>query len=143
MNDEAVYAVLLHGERVGSLQRRGRFTKFAFDRDYWDRPDRPVLGRWFEDHPRRTPHATNRVPPWFSNLLPEGRLRELIAREQGVSVHQEIDLLARVGRDLPGAQSRSPPFRAPRRTLSSTTPWTFRALAEFQPSFRCARHWRA
>lgn len=103
MNDEAVYAVLLHGERVGSLQRRGRFTKFAFDRDYWDRPDRPVLGRWFEDHPRRTPHATNRVPPWFSNLLPEGRLRELIAREQGVSVHQEIDLLARVGRDLPGA----------------------------------------
>ena len=100
---EAVYAVLLYGEHVGAIHRRDAFTKFIFDSDYWDRPDRAVLGRWFEDHPRRQPHATNHVPAWFSNLLPEGRLRDLIAREQGVSIYREIELLARIGNDLPGA----------------------------------------
>ena len=100
---EAVYAVLLYGEHVGAIHRRDAFTKFVFDSDYWDRPDRAVLGRWFEDHPRRQPHATDRVPAWFSNLLPEGRLRDLIAREQGVSIYREIELLARIGNDLPGA----------------------------------------
>ena len=100
---EAVYAVLLHGVHVGDIYRRDSFTKFILDSDYWDRPDRAVLGRWFEDHPNRRPHATNRVPAWFSNLLPEGRLRDLIAREQGVSSYREIDLLVRIGRDLPGA----------------------------------------
>ena len=100
---EAVYAVLLYGEHVGAIHRRDAFTKFIFDSDYWDRPDRAVLGRWFEDHPRRQPHATNHVPAWFSNLLPEGRLRDLIAREQGVSIYREIELLVRIGNDLPGA----------------------------------------
>ncbi|VEG28877.1 type II toxin-antitoxin system HipA family toxin [Actinomyces howellii] len=106
--NEVVYAVLLHGEHVGSLQHRGRFTKLVFDADYWDRPHRMVLGRWFEDHPREQPHATNRVPAWFSNLLPEGRLRALIAREQEVSEHREMELLERIGRDLPGAVSVVP-----------------------------------
>lgn len=100
---EAVYAVLLHGEHVGAIHRRDDYTKFIFDRDYWDRPIRSVLGRWFEDHPRKQPRATMRVPAWFSNLLPEGHLRDLIAREQGVSTHREIDLLVRIGGDLPGA----------------------------------------
>ena len=100
---ETVYAVLLHDEHIGSIQRRGDFTKFVFDRDYWDRPDRAVLGRWFEDHPRKQQHAVNRVPAWFSNLLPEGRLRDLIAREQGVNTYREMDLLERIGGDLPGA----------------------------------------
>ncbi|WP_139738417.1 type II toxin-antitoxin system HipA family toxin [Actinomyces wuliandei] len=100
---EKVYAVLLHGEHVGSIQRRDSFTKLVLDRDYWGRADRPVLGQWFEDHPRRQPRAVNHLPAWFSNLLPEGRLRELVARQQGVSTHQEIDLLVRTGCDLPGA----------------------------------------
>ena len=99
---EAVYEVLLHDEHIGSIRRRGDFTKFAFDRDYWDRPDRAVLGEWFEGHPRRRPHAVNRVPAWFSNLLPEGRLRDLVVEAQGGD-GREIDLLLRAGRDLPGA----------------------------------------
>jgi len=110
---EAVYAVLLHGEHVGAIHRRDAFTKFVFDRDYWDRPNRAVLGRWFEDHPRKQPRATNWVPAWFSNLLPEGRLRELIAREQGVDTNREIDLLMRIGADLPGAVQVVPDPDAP------------------------------
>ena len=100
---ETVYAVLLHDEHIGSIQRRDDFTRFVFDRGYWDCPDRAVLGRWFEDHPRKQQHAVNRVPVWFSNLLPEGRLRDLIAREQGVNIYREVDLLERIGGDLPGA----------------------------------------
>ena len=100
---EAVYAVLLHGDHVGAIHRRDAFTKFVFDRDYWDRPDRAVLGRWFEEHPRKQPRATKLVAAWFSNLLPEERLRELIAREQGVDTNREIDLLVRIGGDLSGA----------------------------------------
>lgn len=112
---EAVYAVLLHGEHVGAIHRRDAFTKFVFDRDYWDRPDRAVLGRWFEDHPRKQPRARNWVPAWFSNLLPEGRLRELIACEQGVDTNREIDLLVRIGGDLP---ERSRSFPIPVRILT-------------------------
>lgn len=101
--NETAYAVLLHGKRVGAIYRRDRFTKFVFDPGYWDQPARAVLGRWFEDHPRKQPRANNRVPAWFSNLLPEGRLRRLIAQEQGISVYQEADLLECIGHDLPGA----------------------------------------
>jgi serine/threonine-protein kinase HipA len=44
-----------------------------------------------------------RLPPWFSNLLPEGALRTLVERGIGVGDHQEFDVLAVLGRDLPGA----------------------------------------
>jgi len=47
--------------------------------------------------------AALRVPPWFSNLLPEGPLRQWIADERGVSLDREMELLAQVGHDLPGA----------------------------------------
>ena len=72
---EETYDVALHGEHVGSIQRRDEFTKFVLDRDYWQRPRRSVLSLWFENHRRDRPNAVNRVPAWFSNLLPEGRLR--------------------------------------------------------------------
>ncbi|WP_159624162.1 type II toxin-antitoxin system HipA family toxin [Actinomyces sp. zg296] len=100
---EEIYAVALHGERVGVLRRRDAFTTFVMDADYWDQPGRSVLGQWFEEHRRARPQARNSLPAWFSNLLPEGRLRDLIAGEQGVSAYAEIDLLSRIGGDLPGA----------------------------------------
>jgi serine/threonine-protein kinase HipA len=42
------------------------------------------------------------VPPWFSNLLPEGPLRELIAKQAGVPATREFFLLRHLGEDLPG-----------------------------------------
>lgn len=100
---EAVHAVLLQGNRIGSILQRGDVARFVFDPGYWDDPNRNVLGLWFEDDPRRSPKAALRLPPWFSNLLPEGTLREWIARDQGVSADRELQLLLRIGRDLPGA----------------------------------------
>ncbi|MFE5644179.1 type II toxin-antitoxin system HipA family toxin [Rhodococcus sp. NPDC056516] len=100
---EAAHAVLLHGERVGTILQRGDVARFIFVDEYWEDSSRNVLGLWFEDDPRRSPQAALRLPPWFSNLLPEGRLRDWIARDQGVSVERELQLLLRIGNDLPGA----------------------------------------
>src|SRR5690606_19598471 len=44
-----------------------------------------------------------RIEPFFSNLLPEGVLRDYLARRAGVKVVREYPLLAQLGSDLPGA----------------------------------------
>jgi serine/threonine-protein kinase HipA len=100
---EATYGVWLRDDRVGQLHQRGDYTWFEFDGFYRENPDRGVLGLWFEDRllKRHTSHL--RVHPWFSNLLLEGRLREWIADGRGVSADREMELLAQVGHDLPGA----------------------------------------
>ena len=46
-------------------------------------------------------HGT--LPPWFSGLLPEGALRDLVLTEMGPGNHDEFDVLTRLGADLPGA----------------------------------------
>ncbi|MBB6305567.1 MULTISPECIES: type II toxin-antitoxin system HipA family toxin [Rhizobium] len=46
-------------------------------------------------------HGT--LPPWFSGLLPEGALRDLVLNEMGPGDHDEFDVLTRLGGDLPGA----------------------------------------
>ncbi|MGA5873680.1 type II toxin-antitoxin system HipA family toxin [Streptomyces cinereoruber] len=62
-----------------------------------------MLGLRFEEHLSGSYAAALRLPRWFSNLLPEGPLREWIAQDRGVSLDREMELLAQVGHDLPGA----------------------------------------
>jgi serine/threonine-protein kinase HipA len=100
---EEQFRVYLHDRPIALLQRRGDFTRFVFDIDYVDDPHRAVLGLRFEENLRARHSAHLRLPPWFSNLLPEGRLREWIAEARRVSVEREMELLAQVGLDLPGA----------------------------------------
>jgi len=99
----AAHPVLLSGKRVGTLYQSGDVARFIFDESYWGDPSRGVLGLWFEDNPRTSPQAALRLPEWFSNLLPEGPLRQWIARDQGVNAERELQLLLRIGGDLPGA----------------------------------------
>ena len=49
-----------------------------------------------------------RLPPFFSNLLPEGPLREYLAQQAGVKPLREFFLLAALGADLPGALTATP-----------------------------------
>lgn len=43
----------LHGHRVGRLRETEQgYIEFRIDPDYHALPGRPVLGQWFEDHPR-------------------------------------------------------------------------------------------
>lgn len=77
--------------------------RFSFRQDYKERYPRPILGQFFEDDLERSYVSTQRLPEFFSNLLPEGSLRELIAQEAGVDPAREAHLLALLGEDLPGA----------------------------------------
>lgn len=100
---ERRYGVWLDHERVGTLNQRGDYTWFLFSPEYLADPDRSVLGLVFEQEPAARHANALRLPPWFSNLLPEGRLRDWIAADRHVSVEREMELLAQVGHDLPGA----------------------------------------
>jgi serine/threonine-protein kinase HipA len=100
---EIRHSVWLRRDRVGTLFQRGDYTRFVFSEEYLDDPDRPVLGLLFEQDLSARHAAALRLPCWFSNLLPEGRLREWIAADRKVSPQREMELLAQVGHDLPGA----------------------------------------
>jgi serine/threonine-protein kinase HipA len=90
---------------VGLLRNRDEKNWFEFIDSYWDRADRPVLGQIFEEQGRRwEPNTHVALPRWFSHLLPEGRLRDAVARAADVNSSREFELIMRLGTtDLPGA----------------------------------------
>ena len=108
MADVRVLEVLLHGEPVGTLTHiDGARTIFGFADAYAANDRRPALGLGFKDRfgelitefrPTRT-----RLLPFFSNLLPEGRMRTYLAERAGVDPAREFFLLWVLGMDLPGA----------------------------------------
>ena len=105
--------VRLHGRAVGVVSRLpGDQYVFAFERAYADDPERPALGLYFTDplgrllvdlRPER-----GRLPPFFSNLLPEGLLLKYLAERAGLRAGDEYALLAALGADLPGALTVEP-----------------------------------
>lgn len=103
MTPERWHGVHINQQHVGDLLQRGDSTRFLFAEGYWENADRQVLGLWFEDKPGSSPKSSMRLPSWFSNLLPEGRLRDWIASDRGVSSAREMELLLGIGHDLPGA----------------------------------------
>ena len=101
-------SVRLHGRQIGVITRlAGDRQLFAFEQDYIDDQQRPTLGLSFKGSTGGL--VTNfrpvgrRVPVFFSNLLPEGHLREYLARRADVNPEREFFLLAALGADLPGA----------------------------------------
>ncbi|HUN74683.1 MAG TPA: HipA domain-containing protein [Steroidobacteraceae bacterium] len=109
MNDAvSVLEVLLHGQSIGALTRTaGDRTLFAFNSRYIDDEARPTLGLSFktQDGVLRTqlrPYSM-RLMPFFSNLLPEGPLRQYLAERGEVHPDREFFLLWLLGEDLPGA----------------------------------------
>jgi len=101
-------SVRLHGKQIGVINRlAGDRQIFAFDEDYIDDHERPTLSLSFKGRTgglvTSVRPVTRRVPPFFSNLLPEGHLREYLAKLAGVNPEREFFLLAVLGADLPGA----------------------------------------
>ncbi len=103
MEPDAEFQVLVSGVRAGTLYRSGEGSRFELAADYLGQARRPVLGQIFEDAPYKTWTTSQGVPNWFANLLPEGALREAIARDVGVKTVRDLFLLDRLGGDLPGA----------------------------------------
>ena len=108
MADLTMIEVRLHGRSIGTLTRMaGDRVLFTFHESYISDSDRPTLGLSFKDvhgglitdfRPTQT-----RLLPFFSNLLPEGPMRDYLAARAGVTPQREFFLLRALGRDLPGA----------------------------------------
>jgi serine/threonine-protein kinase HipA len=104
----AVLEVLLHGQSIGTLTRTaGDASLFAFNSRYIEDESRPTLSLSF-----KTPEGVLRTQlrpyhirlmPFFSNLLPEGHLRQYLAERGEVHPDREFFLLWLLGEDLPGA----------------------------------------
>jgi serine/threonine-protein kinase HipA len=106
-------AVDLHGRRVGIINRLGGDRHlFAFEQDYIDDANRPTLSLSFKGQTGGLVTAFRpvgrRLPPFFSNLLPEGHLRTYLAEKAGVKPEREFFLMAVLGADVAGAVTIRP-----------------------------------
>ncbi len=98
--------VLLHDQLVGTLSETpDGGTEFRFLGAYRDLVPRPVLGQKFEDDLDKVYRSRKRqrLPDFFANLIPEGRLRDLIEKTADLETGDDLALLDFVGQDLPGA----------------------------------------
>jgi serine/threonine-protein kinase HipA len=106
--DPRVLDIFLHDRRIGTIVAlEGDRNIFSFAEDYAGDAERPTLSLAYRDSygallnaPR--PYSV-RLEPFFSNLLPEGALRDYLAGRAGVKVMREYPLLGALGSDLPGA----------------------------------------
>jgi serine/threonine-protein kinase HipA len=101
-------AVKLHCRQIGVINRLGGDRHlFSFEQSYIDDPERPTMSLSYKGQsggivvPTRA--VAMRLPTFFSNLLPEGHLRDYLAARAGVKPQREFFLLAVLGADLPGA----------------------------------------
>lgn len=113
MPDVSVLDVRLHDRLIGSLTLlQGDRTVFTFNDDYIADVNRPALSLSFKDNLggllTRLAPTQRVVPPFFSNLLPEGPLRKYLAERASVNQQREFFLLWALGQDLPGALSIHP-----------------------------------
>jgi serine/threonine-protein kinase HipA len=100
--------VYLHDRRIGIINRLGGARHiFAFEQDYVDDPNRPTLSLSYKGRTgglvTTVRPVGRRLPPFFSNLLPEGQLRDYLAEKAGVKKEREFYLMAVLGADLAGA----------------------------------------
>ena len=104
--------------RVGSLLRdTGGLVRFDIDESYIELGEyRPILSSSLlrigdEEYTRNLLRNGSMlkggrdVHPWFTNLLPEGALKELVLRGMPTGSTTDFDVLKWVGHDLPGAVS--------------------------------------
>ena len=79
---------------------------FVFDDDYLAMKEKPILSQSFFDKSGeiivQTKIVQTKLPPFFSNLLPEGRLRQYLAQQGGINQQSEFKLIELLGGDLPG-----------------------------------------
>ena len=108
MIDAAALDIFLHDRRIGTVARvDGDRSIFTFDEGYLADEERPTLSLAYRDQYGGMINAPRvyqtQIEPFFSNLLPEGALRDYLARRAGIKPVREYLLLAQLGGDLPGA----------------------------------------
>src|SRR5680860_353728 len=109
----AVLDIFLNDRRAGvlTLLPDGRIL-FSFDESYVADSARPVLSQSYFSAEGELLTPTNtysgKAPPFFSNMLPEGHLREYLATRGGIKSTNEFSLLFLLGEDLPGGVIAKP-----------------------------------
>lgn len=104
-------AVWLSGVHVGTLSLVNGRLRFQYSADWLvDLAARPISCSL----PLQSdPFDDMRARPYFAGLLPEGKLRQLIARQFQVSRENEFALLDGIGGECAGAVTILPPHGAP------------------------------
>jgi serine/threonine-protein kinase HipA len=141
MADARVLKILLGDVLVGHLTgfQDGK-NLFAFDDSYINLgPSRPILSLSFnmpgdeettERKLREVYSSRMKLPPFFSNLLPEGVLREYMIKRLKVHHDHEFDILMALGASLPGAIRALPADQLPQAALDYRLGTTHAALDE-------------
>jgi len=83
------------------LDERKRFC-FQYDKEWLERSQNPLS---LSLPLRSDPYLDDESHPFLANLLPEVKIRAVIARNLGVSVNNDFGLLERIGGDCAGAVS--------------------------------------
>jgi serine/threonine-protein kinase HipA len=129
MADARVLKILLGDVPVGHLTgfQEGK-SLFAFDDSYIDLgPGRPTLSLSFntpadeeatERRLREIYSSRMKLPPFFSNLLPEGVLREYMVKRLKIHHDHEFDILMALGASLPGAVRALPAYELPQAAIN-------------------------
>lgn len=86
------------------LDAKKRFC-FQYDKDWLERSEIPLS---LSLPLRAVPYTDDESHPFFANLLPEEKIRAMIARNLGVSLNNDYGLLERIGGDCAGAVSLHP-----------------------------------
>lgn len=106
--------VYLGSEVIGKLTLlSGERCFFLFEDSYLDNDNRLVLSQSFFSRQggliTETKIRQIKLPPFFSNLLPEGHLRTYLASQGGINSNREFKLIELLGNDLPGNIRVKPP----------------------------------
>ena len=93
--------VFFESRRVGTLALDdGRFS-FTYEESWLAGPTRFAISRSLPLRPE--PNTGSAAHAFFANLLPEGRVRALVARRLGISEDNDFALLAALGGECAGA----------------------------------------
>ena len=143
MAEARVLKILLGDIAVGHLTgfQDGK-NLFAFADSYIEMGrSRPILGLAFgapgdeeatERKLREIYSSRMRLPPFFSNLLPEGVLREYMVKRLKIHHDHEFDILMALGASLPGAVRALPADELPPAAIDYR-PGTTHAVADETP----------
>ncbi len=99
--------VRMLGRGVGVLTETSGRMAFGYDEAWLDDPAAPPLSLAMP--PRAEPYDDDACRAFFGGLLPEGAVRDHLARRFGISPGNDFSLLERIGGDCAGAVSLHPP----------------------------------
>ncbi len=113
MSNVSTLNVLLYGKLIGTITDvSGDRSLFSFTQEYIEDSERPILSLGFKDTLGGLITDFNatqtKLIPFFSNLLPEGEMRNYLGERAGVNPDREFFLLWVLGQDLSGAVTVEP-----------------------------------